>query len=247
MTGRSRPACGMSLFFSAADNAPRAILVTSAAPSEGKTITASNIAVAMAQAGNRMLIVDCDMRRPKLHRMFNVPRDRGLSNILVGNCTIDEAIIHSTVPGIDLIVSGPVPPNPSEMLGSQHMIHFLEEIRARYDRIIVDSPPVTAVTDAVILSRLVDGVLLVIRAGESHREIGKNALGLLQGASARILGAILNGVEMGRDSYYYYQYYYYYYGEDGDRKKKVRRKKRSRSRYYGSGEEKPAEQATPTV
>jgi polysaccharide biosynthesis transport protein len=236
-----------SLFFSAADNAPRAILVTSAAPSEGKTITAANIAITMAQAGNRLLLIDCDMRRPKLHRLFNVPRDRGLSNILVGTCGVDEAIIHSTIPGIDIIVSGPVPPNPSEMLGSQNMTDFLETVRGRYDRIVLDSPPITAVTDAVILSRLVDGVLLVIRAGETHREIVKNGIGLLQAANARILGAILNGVTMGRDSYYYYQYYYYYYGEDGDRKKKVRRKKRSHSRYYGNGEEKSEEPATRTI
>ncbi|MHB8772556.1 MAG: GumC family protein [Syntrophales bacterium] len=164
-----------SLFFSAAENSPRAILVTSAAPSEGKTITAANIAVTMAQAGNRMLVIDCDMRRPKLHRLFNVPRDRGLSNILVGNCGIDEAIIHTTVPGVDVIVAGPVPPNPSEMLGSQNMIRFLEEVRGRYDRIIVDSPPITAVTDAVILSRLVDGVLIVVRAGETHRRSSRTA------------------------------------------------------------------------
>ncbi|MHB9097051.1 MAG: hypothetical protein ACYC5X_04425, partial [Syntrophales bacterium] len=116
-----------------------------------------------------------------------------------------------------------------------------------YARIIVESPPITAVTDSVILSRLVDGVLLVIRAGETHREIVKNGIGLLQAANARILGAILNGVMMGRDSYYYYQYYYYYYGEDGDRKKKVRRKKLARSQAYGAGNDKSREQAARTV
>ncbi|MHB8909248.1 MAG: GumC family protein [Syntrophales bacterium] len=236
-----------SLLFSAADNAPRTILVTSAAPAEGKSITSANLAVAMAQAGNRVLIVDCDMRRPKLHRIFNLQRDRGLSNIIVGSCTVDDAIIHSLIPGIDIIVSGPVPPNPSEMLGSQQMIRFMETIRGRYDRIIIDSPPITAVTDSVILSRLADGVLLVIRAGETHREIVKNGIGLLQAANARILGAILNGVMMGRDSYYYYQYYYYYYGEDGDRKKKVRRKKRARSQTYGAGGDKSREPAARTV
>jgi exopolysaccharide transport family protein len=222
-----------SILFSAADAAPRAILVASAAPSEGKTVTAANLAVTMAQAGNRVLIIDCDMRRPRLHRMFNVPRDKGISNILVGNCTVDEAIIHSAIPGIDIIPSGPVSPNPSEMLGSQNMTNFMKSVRDSYDLIILDSSPITAVTDTVILSRFVDGVLIVIRAGETHREIIKNGIGLLKAANARILGAILNGVEMGRDSYYY-QYYYYYYGEDGDRHKKVHRKKRAKSRYYGS-------------
>jgi exopolysaccharide transport family protein len=223
-----------SLLFSAADNAPRVILVTSAAPSEGKTITSGNLAVTMAQSGNRVLLLDCDMRRPKMHRLFAIPRDRGVSNILVGNCTIDEAIIHTTIPGIDIIPSGPVPPNPSEMLGSQRMTKLLADVRDRYDRIILDSPPITAVTDAVILSRRVDGVVLVIRAAETHREIIKNAIGLLQSANAHTLGAVLNGVEMGRDSYYYYQYYYYYYGEDGEKKKKAHRRKRAQSRAYAS-------------
>ena len=229
-----------SLLFSAADAPPKVVLVTSAAPSEGKTITAANIAVTMSQAGNRVLVIDSDLRRPKIHRVFNVSRDRGLSNILAGTCSIDEAILHATIPGVDIITSGPVPPNPSEMLGSQSMVKMIETLRGRYDHIILDSPPVTAVTDAVITSRCVDGVLLVIRAGETHREIINNAIGLLQSAGAHILGAILNGVDMGRDSYYYYQYYYYYYGEDGEKKKKIRHKKRTEGRYYGSEPEKQA-------
>jgi capsular exopolysaccharide synthesis family protein len=192
----------------------------------------------MSQAGNRVLLIDSDMRRPRLHRVFNILRDRGLSNILAGTCGIDEAIVHTTIPGFDIIPSGPIPPNPSEMLGSQSMFKMIETLRVRYDHIIFDSPPITAVTDAVIVSHWVDGVLLVVRAGETHREIINNGIGLLQSANARVLGAILNGVNMGRDSYYYYQYYYYYYGEDGEKKKKVRQKRRARSRYYGSDHEK---------
>jgi capsular exopolysaccharide synthesis family protein len=143
-------------------------------------------------------------------------------------------VIHTQVPGLDIIPSGPVPPNPSEMLGSHSMVKMLENLRDKYDHVIVDSPPITAVTDAVILSRMVDGVLVVVRAGETHREIVKNAIGLLKSANAHVLGAVLNGVDMGRDSYYYYQYYYYYYGEDGEKKKKMRRKRRAQSRYYTS-------------
>ncbi|MBN2438781.1 MAG: polysaccharide biosynthesis tyrosine autokinase, partial [Deltaproteobacteria bacterium] len=219
------------ILFSAADVPPRTILITSAAPTEGKTITSANLAVTMAQAGNKILLIDCDMRRPRMHRVFNVPRDRGLSNILAGTCGIDETLLHTAIPRVDIIPSGPVPPNPSEMLGSQSMFKIIETLRGRYDQIIIDSPPITAVTDSVIISRWVDGVLLVIRAGETHREIIKNGIGLLQAANARILGAILNGVNMGRDSYYYYQYYYYYYGEDGEKKKKAHRKKREESRH----------------
>jgi len=236
-----------SILFSAADAAPRVVLVASAAPSEGKTVTASNLAVTMAQAGNRVLIVDCDMRRPRLHRVFNVPRDRGISNILVGNCTIDEAVIHSAIPGIDIIPSGPVSPNPSEMLGSQNMTRFIQSVRDSYELVILDSPPITAVTDTVILSRFADGVLIVIRAGETHREIIKNGIGLLKAANARILGAVLNGVEMGRDSYYYYQYYYYYYGEDGDRHKKIHRKKRAKSHYLESDKKEPPREKTARI
>ncbi len=222
-----------SLLFTAAETSPHTIMVTSAAPSEGKTITSANIAVTMAQAGNKVLVLDCDLRRPKMHRIFNVARDRGVSNVLAGNCQLEEVILKTSIPGIDIIASGPVPPNPSEMLGSKQMTQLLESVRGKYDRIIVDSPPVTAVTDAVILSRMVDGVILVVRAAETHGEIVKNGLQLLQSAQCRILGAVLNGVNMGRDSYYYYQYYYYYYGEDGEKKKKIRRKKRERSGYYG--------------
>ena len=223
-----------SISFAAVDNVPHLILITSAAPGEGKTMTSANLAVTLAQAGSKVLILDCDMRRPKLHRVFNITRDLGVSNILAGSCTLDEAIFPSAIPGLDVVSSGPVPPNPSEILSSESMKKLLETVRGRYDKIIIDSPPLTAVTDGVILSRLADGVVLVVRAGETHRQIIQNGLGLLQAANAHILGAILNGVNMGRDSYYYYQYYYYYYGEEGEKKKRSKSRKKLRSRaYYG--------------
>jgi exopolysaccharide transport family protein len=219
------------ILFSSADSVPQVILVASSGPHEGKTITSANLAVAMAQAGSSILVVDCDMRRPRMHKVFNEERDKGMSNILVGNCNMDEAIIHTAVANIDFIPSGPIPPNPSELLGSKHMLDFIEKAKSRYERIIIDSPPITAVTDAVILSNFVDGIVLVVRVGETHRNIIKNGLDQLRNVNARILGAVLNGVDTGRDSYYYYQYYYYYYGEDGEKKKKMRRKKRAKSRY----------------
>ncbi len=221
------------ILFSSADSSPQVILVTSAGPREGKTITAANVAITMAQTGGRVVILDCDMRRPKVHKVFETSRDKGMANILVGSCEVDEAIIATAIPNIDIVPSGPIPPNPSEILGSHRMEGLIKTLRARYERIIIDSPPVTAVTDAVILSRMVDGVVLIIRAGEVHREIIKNALSQLRSVNARLLGAVLNGVEMGRDSYYYYQYYYYYYGEDGEKRKKVTRRKRASSSVYG--------------
>ncbi|MDX9822102.1 MAG: polysaccharide biosynthesis tyrosine autokinase, partial [Syntrophales bacterium] len=221
------------ILFSSADSSPQVLLVTSAGPREGKTITAANVAITMAQTGGRVVILDCDMRRPKVHKVFETSRDRGMANILVGTCEIDEAIMPTKVPNVDIIPSGPIPPNPSEILGSHRMEGLIKTLRGRYERIIIDSPPITAVTDAVILSRIVDGVVLIIRSGEVHREIIKNALSQLKSVNARLLGAVLNGVEMGRDSYYYYQYYYYYYGEDGEKRKKVTRRKRSSSGVYG--------------
>jgi succinoglycan biosynthesis transport protein ExoP len=220
------------LLLSSVDRTPQVILICSAGPSEGKTITAANIAVTMAQAGGKTLLLDCDMRRPKLHRLFGIERNTGgMSNILVGSVCMDDTIVHTLINNMDIIPSGPIPPNPSELLGSHHMKELIERARTRYERIIIDSPPITAVTDAVILSSFVDGVVVVIRAGDTHRQFIKNGLAQLQAVNARILGAVLNGVEMGRDSYYYYQYYYYYYGEDGERQKKVHRKGKAGNRY----------------
>jgi capsular exopolysaccharide synthesis family protein len=157
-----------------------------------------------------------------------------MSNILVGNCTLAEAVCPTSVPNVDVLPSGPIPPNPSELLGSNHMRELLEEARKHYDRIVIDSPPITAVTDAVLLSKLVDGVVVVIRSGVTHRQVVKNGLAQLQGVGAHILGAVLNGVSMGRDSYYYYQYYYYYYGADGEKRKGVRKKRSSKRRSASS-------------
>ncbi|MCX5853873.1 MAG: polysaccharide biosynthesis tyrosine autokinase [Deltaproteobacteria bacterium] len=220
-----------ALLLSSADRPPQVILVCSSAPREGKTITSANIAITMAQAGGKILVLDCDMRRPKLHKLFGTDRDKGMSNILAGFCGMDEAVVHTHIPNVDIIPSGPIPPNPSEILSSHHMKELIEQARTRYERIIIDSPPITAVTDAVILSSFADGVVIVIRAGETHREIIRNGIAQLKAVNAHILGAVLNGVEMGRDSYYYYQYYYYYYGEDGEKRKKTRPKKKAVGRY----------------
>lgn len=220
-----------SILFSSAESAPQTILITSAGPREGKTITAANLAVTMAQAGSKVIILDCDMRRPKVHKVFGMARDCGISSLLVGSSGIQEAIIHTKIPNLDIIPCGPIPPNPSEILGSARMTALLNVLRKQYNHILIDSPPSTAVTDAVVLSKSVDGVILVIRAGDTAREIVKNGIAQLGDVGAHILGAVLNGVNMGRDSYYYYQYYYYYYGEDEEKKRKSRRKRKPKSKY----------------
>lgn len=218
-----------SVLLSSTEAEPQIILVSSAGPREGKTITTANLGITMAQAGSKVILLDCDMRRPMMHKIFGATRDRGLSKLLVDKIEAEGAIFHTHIPNLDIIPSGPIPPNPSEMLGSARMTAMLDALRKRYTRIIIDSPPATAVTDAIVLSKSVDGVILVIRAADTPREIVKNATAQFKAVGANILGAVLNGVDMSRDKYHYsyhYQYYYAYYGEDGDKKKKKGRKKR---------------------
>jgi capsular exopolysaccharide synthesis family protein len=221
-----------NILFSAAESAPQVILITSAGPREGKTTTTLNLGITMAQAGSKVLLLDCDMRRPKLHKAFSLAKDRGISNLLVGGKAQDGAWRHTPVPNLDVIPCGPIPPNPSEMLGSKRMSDLLHRLRKEYAHILIDSPPSTAVTDSAVLSKSVDGVVLVIRAGDTAREMVKNGIGQFEAVGAHILGAILNGVDIGRDKYYYYyQYYHYYYGDDGDKKKRKNRKRRAKDKH----------------
>jgi capsular exopolysaccharide synthesis family protein len=207
------------------------ILITSAAPTEGKTVTTINLGIAMAQGGSKVIILDCDMRRPKIHKALGLAKDRGMSNLLVGAEDVHKTLKHTPTSNLDVIPCGPIPPNPSEMLGSSRMADLLEGLRKEYAHILIDSSPATAVTDSVVLSKSVDGVVLVIRAGETAREIVRSTVAQFEAVGAHILGAVLNGVDIARDNYYYYQYYDYYYGEDGDRKKKRERKKKSKGQY----------------
>ncbi len=220
-----------SILFSSAEKQPQVLLVSSAAPQEGKTSTAVNLAITMAQTGGKVILLDCDMRKPSVHKVFGLPRDRGMSSILVGNCEVKDALLNTPVPNLDMIPCGPIPPNPSEILGSPRMARLLELLRKSYTRVVIDTPPITAVTDAVVIGRLVDGAVVVVRAGATPREIVRNGLVQLKAVSSPILGVVLNGVDMDRDGYYYYQYYYYYYGEDGTKKKRVHTKKRSKIGY----------------
>ena len=142
-----------NILFSAAGSAPQVILVTSAGPREGKTMTTSNLAVTMAQAGSKVVVLDCDLRRPKLHQIFRSSREVGITNLLVGNEPFEKVVVHTEIPNLDLIPSGPLPPNPSEMLGSKRMKELLNSLKKDYDRVILDSPPITAVTDANILGQ----------------------------------------------------------------------------------------------
>ena len=215
-----------NILFSSADKEPQVILVSSSSPQEGKTITSTNIAIAMAQSGNKVVLIDCDLRRPKVHKLFGIKKDEGMTNLLVGNRKINDVIFETKIPDLYVIPSGPIPPNPSEILGSRRMKELLDKLRLDFNKIIIDSPPIAAVTDSSILAKSADGVVLVVRAGETAREIVKNGVEQLKGIGAHVLGAVLNGVDTANDSYYYYQYYYYYYGEDGNAKKGARTKRK---------------------
>lgn len=185
----------------------RRLLVTSAGPNEGKSTTAANLAITFAQTGQRVVVVDADLRRPFLHRLFQLSNLVGLTNVMVGSADLDAALLPTAMPGLSVLPTGPIPPNPAEMLGTPRMAELLDQLSEQADIIIIDSPPVLAVTDASVLSPLVDGIVLVAAAGQVNREMAQRAKSQLDAVKARVLGVVLNGVE--DDASGYYSYYYY--------------------------------------
>jgi capsular exopolysaccharide synthesis family protein len=185
----------------------RTLLVTSAGPSEGKTTVACWLATAMAQAGHRVLLVDCDLRRPRLHRVFNLANDRGVTSALIDRAALTAAIRETEVPGLSVLLSGPTSPSPAESLQSKSFENLLADMAAGYDRVVLDSPPVGPVTDAVIISTKVDATLMVIRALFSARDMVRQALRSLKDVRANIAGAVLNAADQDRLGYSYYRYY----------------------------------------
>ncbi|HHU19114.1 MAG TPA: CpsD/CapB family tyrosine-protein kinase [Bacilli bacterium] len=193
-----------NLQFTAVDGALETMLVTSAGPSEGKSFTIANLAVVFAQQEKKVLLIDADMRKPTVHYTFRVDNRRGLSSVLVGEHELEEATIKSDIPNLEILPSGPIPPNPSELLGSNKMRHLIEQAKQQYDLVIFDTPPVLAVTDAQILANFVDGSLLVIRSKQTDQEAAIKARELLEPAKAKLLGCVLNDLETSKDQYYYY-------------------------------------------
>jgi capsular exopolysaccharide synthesis family protein len=213
-----RPASGIAeaarslrtnLTFMNPDKPYRRLLVTSAAPSEGKTTVATSIAISLAQGGQRVCIVDCDLRRPRLHRIFDRVGDIGLMNAVVGEATIAEVAKPTVVPNLYCIPCGPIPPNSADVVASERFRHLLDELGEHFDRVILDSPPVVAVTDSAILSTVVDGVILVVRAFKTTFSLSKSGLRSLRDVDAPIAGAVLNAVNLNRHEYAYQHYYYY--------------------------------------
>jgi len=205
-----------SLLLSQAEHPPQVILVTSALPREGKTTAAVNLGVTLAQLGDRTLLMDSDLRKPGIRRALNltVGKDSGLSSYLAGVCTLDDILIpHPTINNLTALTTGPIPPSPADLLSSHRMREALAELRRRFKFIVIDSPPIMAATDAVVLSSLTDGVLLVVRSGETPKEAFTRTRDLLSAVKSRLLGVVLNAVDSSAPDYYYsYRYYPYAYG-----------------------------------
>jgi len=195
---------------SAIDSPIQIIMFTSSNPGEGKSTTASNLAVVYAQADKKVLLVDADLRKPTVHHFFTVSNRGGLTSVLTGQQSLAAAVKDTSIDNLQILTSGPIPPNPSELLSSKKMANLLVELREKYDIIIVDTPPVLAVADAQIVSTLCDGTVLVLNAGRVKRELAAKAKANLEHAKARILGVVLNNLERKTAD----AYYYYYYGSN---------------------------------
>ena len=206
-----------NLAFARADRDLRALVLTSPGPADGKSTTVANLAITFAQQGQRTLLIDADLRRAVMDKTFSVNRSPGLTDVLIGTAALNTAVQETEVPNLHILGSGQFPPNPSELLGSPAMRRTLDEARSQFDIILFDSPPLLAVTDAAVLSTMVDGTILVVRMGSTAREAARRAVTQLRAVHARLLGAVLNDVSAKGASYYggYGYYYYSYYGTDG--------------------------------
>ncbi|HGY55373.1 MAG TPA: polysaccharide biosynthesis tyrosine autokinase [Caldithrix abyssi] len=208
-----------NLQFSKIENDLKTILITSSGPKEGKSTTAANLAIAMAQAGRDVVLIDADLRRPVVHSIFNMDKDNGITNYLMGTISFDELPKKTFMDNLSVITSGVLPPNPSELLASKKMEELLKQLKNRFEIVIIDSPPVVAVTDAAILSTKVDGTILVVASEQTNRDALKRAYSLLDSVETRLLGVLLNGVDVeGMYGSYYYYYYHHYYGKTGRKK-----------------------------
>ncbi|TGB01720.1 CpsD/CapB family tyrosine-protein kinase [Halobacillus salinus] len=193
-----------NLQFASVDETLSSMMVTSAGPSEGKSLTTANLAVVFAQQGKKVLLVDADLRKPTIHYTFRLDNTMGLSSYLSSSQHLKTIVQQSSVNNLDLVSSGPVPPNPSELLGSKAMSRFIKESNQIYDMVIFDSPPVLAVTDSQVLSSEVDGTLLVVRSKQTENDAVVKAKELLTQSNANILGAVLNDREIKTNDYYKY-------------------------------------------
>ncbi len=210
-----------NLLFMSPERPLKSILVTSAGPRDGKTTTAASMAITKAESGNRVLLVDADLRRPRVHSAFKTANGAGLSSLILGEGQLKDTCKSSGVPNLSLLTCGPIPPNPAELLHTDAFKKLLSQMTEQFDRVIIDSPPVGAVADAVVISTLVDGTLLVVKNQVTSRDMARRAVRTLRDVNARIFGAILNDINLEdrhAGGYYYYSKYGYYYGESDPKK-----------------------------
>ncbi len=200
-----------AILLSSAVTPPRNVLVTSPSPGEGKTVTSVNLAMTIAQAAHRVLLIDSDLRKPRVHKIFGLDNSKGLSTYLAGASNIN-IICKEAVPNLSIIPSGPVPPNPSELLSSGRMYDLIGELNEKFDIIIWDAAPLLTVTDSLVLSKILDGTIIVTRAGQTTYESVSRALKSLNDIEAHVLGVVINGLDI-RKNEYYYRYYHYGYGD----------------------------------
>ncbi len=196
--------------FSSLDEEIKSIVVTSSGPGEGKSTVMANLAITMAQSGKKVILVDCDLRKPSVHKKFGVTNSIGLTNILVQNEKKEQCIFKTNVENLFILTSGPVPPNPAELIGTKKMRSFIEELKSGFDMVLIDAPPVLAVTDAQILSTIVDGLIFVTAYGETQKNALVDAKQSIDKVGGKILGIIFNKVPEGSNGYYskYYKGYY---------------------------------------
>jgi len=193
--------------FSSFDKRIKTIVVTSSVPREGKSTICANLAIVMAENGYKTVLIDCDQRSPRLHKLFNISNEKGLSDFLVDNIEFSEAVQKTEIPNLNIITSGTKPPNPSELVASEKMKNFIENLKDAYDYIILDTPPVIVVTDAQLLSNYADGCVLVVASSEVEKAAAVKAKELLEKVNARILGVVLNKMNVKQKSYsrYYHK------------------------------------------
>jgi non-specific protein-tyrosine kinase len=182
--------------FSSLDKPIQTLLATSTAPDEGKSTTLANLAVTIAQAEQRVILVDCDLRRPSVHTLFGVPNEQGLTTAILAQVEGPLPLQATSVPGLSLLTSGPLPPRPADLLGSRRMEQLIARLRNEADMVLFDTPPVVAVTDAAVLATRVDGVLLVLQAGQTRRDRAREARQKLEKVKANIIGVVLNNAKL---------------------------------------------------
>jgi capsular exopolysaccharide synthesis family protein len=202
-----------NLLFSLAACKNKNIVISSALPSEGKSCTCANLAIAMAQTGAKVMLIDADLRKPTQYQIFKVDNSKGLTTILAGFNNLDDVIKKDVVEGLDLITSGPAPPNPSELLGAERMTFLLEKLNDHYDYVFIDTPPVNVVSDALVFAERIAGILLVTRHGRSTYDEMTKAVSSIEFSGANILGVVINGVSERSGRYGKYKYGKYKYGE----------------------------------